>query len=329
MNGARGTSDRGTKDRGTSRRGHGLLYEMWTEARNIAQSPRAQQEGPTTSSQGPDGPKRVGQLELNLVAAFPKPASWTATKERSQIVAHKWFPHTLDFRAIAGNRSTEISSAWDFLLKIVQTASIIRRLNFFSHANRDIIAMAGTVLADGSNVLLGTDGRSETFDPNRVWTLDAFTVKQGAIVNPYALVWSTFGENSAVNVPVGNRTFNLEQVRGRFATDAVIWLYLCHGAADPDLFQRIANTFQVTVKGFSEELVYCAFADFPISRKHKLAVKLPGMTELDSCQYGVVDFHRLDDHNRVRTASPRSPGTASQQTKRSVWTQARERQYRV
>jgi hypothetical protein len=236
-------------------------------------------------------------MELSLVGSYPKPASWTAAKEKQLIAAGKWFPHTLDFKGVAGSGSIEVTSAWDFLLKIVQAKSSISRLNFFSHATTGLIAIEGTVLDDGSNVMLsGGDGG---------WT-QIISAKPGAIADPYAGTWGSFGENSGAVVTVGTTNLTLNDVRAKFSTDAAIWLYLCHGASDPNLFQEIANTFQVTVKGFTKELGYCAPSNFPTSRKHKVAV-VTTPKPADSCPNAVADFHGLDTNANVRTASPKKP----------------------
>ncbi len=238
--------------------------------------------------------------ELNLVGSFPKPASWTPDKEKQLIAPGNdhWFPHTLDFKAVAGTGSLEIASAWDFLLKIVQAKAPISRLNFFSHATTGLVAMEGTILDDGSNVLLapsGTDGR---------WT-QIISGRAGAIVDPYAGTWGTFGENSgSVKITVGTTQFTLDEVRAKFVKGATIWLYLCHGATDPNLFQEIANTFQVTAKGFTQEVLYCAPSNFPTSRQHKVNI-LTTTKPIDSCPNAVSDFHGLDSHSNLRTAAPK------------------------
>ena len=99
---------------------------------------------------------------------------------------------------------------------------------------------------------------------------------------------------------------SLPSKRKKFAADATIWLYLCHGASDPRLFQEVANTFQVTAKGFTKKSYYCAPSDFPTSRKHKVAV-LTTAKAINSCVNGDVDFKKLDTNTNVRTAQPQRP----------------------
>jgi hypothetical protein len=62
----------------------------------------------------------------------------------------------------------------------------------------------------------------------------------------------------------------------------------------------------VTAKGFSSELVYCAPANFPTSRQHKIAV-VTTPDPADSCPNGDTDFKKLDGNANVRTAAPQKP----------------------
>jgi len=203
--------------------------------------------------------------ELNLVGSFPQPSSWkwNPAKEKQLVVDKKWYPHTLDFKAVAGSGSKEIASAGDFLLKIIQAKSSISRLNFFSHGVWGIIAMEGSIPQGGGSVSLGTAATEGGWEA---------IIGTGAIVRPYGDKWGDFGEHSGTaKVPVGTTAFTLDEVRAKFTDDATIWLYLCYGASDPDLFQGIANTFQVTVKGFTSKIVYHVPGNFPKNRKHGVA----------------------------------------------------------
>jgi hypothetical protein len=245
----------------------------------------------------PSSPTAAATQELNLVGNFPKPASWTAAKELAQVKADKWFPSTLDFLAVAGKGSVTVTNTWDFCLQSVKAPKKISRLNFFSHAKLDLIALQGEILDDGSDVKLATvqdAGWTQVFFPK-------------AILDPFAKQWGDVGQNSGtVSLTVNGTSFTLDDVRKKFAPDATIWLYLCHGASDPRLFAEVANTFQVTAKGFTKEILYYAPTDFPASRKHKVTV-LTTPKAIDSCANGDVDFKRLDTNTNVRTAQPQRP----------------------
>jgi hypothetical protein len=171
----------------------------------------------------------------------------------------------------------------------------ITRLNFFSHSVTGLIAMQGVINPAGS-VALGTT-------PDSKWTQVHFSK---AIVDPYAKTWGDQGENESNTVTVDKTTISLKAVRAKFASDAVLWLYLCNGASDPKLFQEVANTFQVTTKGFSAAIVYCVPVNFPTDRHPTLAPQTTPKA-VDSCPNAVADFHKLDTHSNVRTATPQKP----------------------
>jgi hypothetical protein len=246
----------------------------------------------------PSKPTAGSGIELNLVGQFPNP--WSTAQEPSQVAAKKWFPNTPDFKAVAGTGSIEISSAWDFLLKVLQAKGTISRLNFFSHGNKSLIAMEGQTKLDGKDVdlaLTGKDGK---------WVAAVTNVR--AILDPYAATgpWGTFGEKSSQTFTVGTTTVSLASVRAKFDAKAEIWLYICHAAFDVVLLQQVANTFQVTAKGFSGEIVYCVPATFPTSRKHKLFVN--DHPPSDPCaNIAEADFHAVANHGNVVTMTPKAP----------------------
>jgi len=232
-------------------------------------------------------------VELNLVASYPKPKSWTAAKEKELIKKGTWFPHTLDFLEVAGKGSLTIADQWDFLLKIMKAKGLIRRLNFISHGVNGQIATSGEMAEDGTSVSLDNG-----------WT-SVISSGGTTIADPYAETWGSDGENSgSVNVTVGDTSFTLDDVRKKFTKGAELWLYVCHGGGDPMLLKNIANTFQVKTKGFSKVIVFCAPANFPSSRNHTVAVKTTEK-DVDSCPNGVSDFRQLSSH--VSTATPKKP----------------------
>jgi hypothetical protein len=243
--------------------------------------------------------------ELNLVGNFPKPASWTAQKEVQLIQSGKWFPNTPDFLAVAGKGSIEIKNTWDFLLKILAAKNKISRLDFFSHGVTGAIVLAGQTRDDGSNVDFSSN-------PDTKWTQVLVPGKNSkAIMDPFAGKWGDLGENSGTASVTSDSgvSFTLDDVRNKFAAGATFWLYLCHSSADPVLFQQVANTFQVTAKGFSSELVYCAppAPPFPTtSRAHTMAVVSDPKNPAGSCP-GKSDFRQLDSDPKVRTAAPQKP----------------------
>jgi hypothetical protein len=218
--------------------------------------------------------------ELNLVGSYPKPKEWTAAKELEEIKADRWFPHTLDFLAVAGRGSKEITSPEDFLLKIIEASGPIQRLNYFSHGMRGLIATSGVI-----------DTQKATCSLDSGWTSVS---GERRIADPYAKVWGDDAQDSGTTaITVGSQTFTLDQVRAKFTADAEIWLYTCQGGGDMVLLRNLANTFKVTVRGFSNAIVYCAPANFPGSRQHRVNMKATGRTEKEACPDAVLDFRKL------------------------------------
>jgi hypothetical protein len=129
-----------------------------------------------------DERQAVKGAELSLVARYPKPQEWTPAKEKELIGKDTWFPHTLDFLAVAGKGSKEITSPEDFLLKIIEANGPIGRLNFFSHGVTGKIATSGRVDPAGTSCSLDTG-----------WTS---VIGGKRIADPYAKTWGDDGENS-------------------------------------------------------------------------------------------------------------------------------------
>jgi hypothetical protein len=236
-------------------------------------------------------------MELNLVAHFPNPFQGNPKAELAAIKNDKWFPSTDDFKGVAGTSSIEISSAWSLLAEIKKTAKPIARLNFFTHGITGVISFRGTIDPNTATV---------TFDSADDAAFGQIFGKPKAIADPYAKKWGDLGENSSQKVQIDSTSLSLDDVRAKFASDAVIWLYLCHGASDPLLLQQVANAFQVTVKSFSNAIVYCAPSNFPTSRKHRVVIQTTAVPK-DSCPNAVLDFRQLDTDPNVRTATPKKP----------------------
>jgi len=243
-------------------------------------------------------------MELNLVGNYPIPTAWSNNPAKEAALAAKstWFPSTEDFKAVAGG-NVVVADTWEFLLQVFKAAKTIQRLNFFSHGKTGVISCEGTILPDGSNVNFSSK-------PDAEW--GQIFGNPNAIAMPYSTDsggnerWGTVGEKSSAKLKLNGTTLSLDDVRAKFTSDAVIWLYVCHAASDPMLAQQIANAFQVTVKGFNRAIVYCVQPGFPANRKHKLVVQTTAKPE-DSCPKAVDNFHKLDNDPNITSRTPRKP----------------------
>jgi len=176
--------------------------------------------------------KRTQTKTLWAVGDFPSP--WPSeAAEAEALLADEWFPSELDFAAAMKNSGFQgrswlsVGSTEAFIsLVFSQPKGSIARLNFVTHGASDEIGLSGTI---EPGAVYFSEGLEEA-------VLDNFRVNgiltDGGKVTP----WS--------------------EVEARFAPDAEIVIYACKAALDRAFLQFLANTFGVTVKAFTHELVY-------------------------------------------------------------------------
>jgi hypothetical protein len=160
----------------------------------------------------------------------------------------------------------------------------IARLNIFTHANEDLIAFAGTVrpLNVGSSVSLEVD---TAFSED---TLDK--INQRGV--PFYVNSKKFAK----------KAFTMDDVRRRFAKDAVIVIYACHSGLDSRFIQYLADTFQVRVRGFKSVIGY-----FPSYSEQPLSVNRRRLGIGYNAKVVVTDFHELDKSADAVNLSPKAP----------------------
>jgi hypothetical protein len=175
--------------------------------------------------------KRAQTKTLWAVGDFPSP--WPSeTAEAEALLADEWFPSELDFAAAMKNsgfqgRSWLIVGSTEALISLVfsQPKGTIARLNFVTHGASDEIGLSGTI---EPGAVYFSEGLDEA-------VLDSFRVN-GILTDGKVTPWS--------------------EVEARFAPDAEIVIYACKAALDRAFLQFLADTFGVTVKAFTHELVY-------------------------------------------------------------------------
>jgi hypothetical protein len=215
---------------------------------------------------------------------------WQANpkKEKDLAAASTWFPSTVDFQAVAGKNTTIVNTAFGLLLAIINSPKPIKRLNFFSHGKTGLISFEGTIDPKGTSVSFA-NGSDKAFGQ--------IFGKVDAIADPYAATWGTKGENSSQKITLDKTDVSLDDIRAKFTTDAVIFLYLCNGGTDPLLQQQVANAFKVTVKAFSSQTVFFVPNNFPQNRKHDVGIK--------DTNDKFNDFRQLDSNSKIRSLSPK------------------------
>jgi hypothetical protein len=190
----------------------------------------------------------------------------------------KWHPSYDDYVAITGLTTPNAPGNFIALMGMIAEykPKSIKRLNFWTHSNRTLIGIIGDVVPG-----------------NVVFTSSIDDVQ---IAN-YAA--------SGLSFTVGKQAFTLDDVRARFAEDAIFVLYGCDIAFDPtSLLTALKDLLQVTVIGFKTENVYCppdqTIGSTTFKRKgEKVGVRKSGFT----CADATPDWRSLiNDPNAVKVA---------------------------
>jgi hypothetical protein len=230
--------------------------------------------------------------EINVVASFSSPFKTTA-EEVTAMKENRWEPSTQDFRAVAGDAVTV-----DNYLQLLAVALVdgdsetangsIGRINIFTHANSDLIAMKGTIRAGGMTTNVSLDVASAISED----TLDALN-QPGVPFNVQAR-----------SKKISSKQFTLGDVRKRFAPNAMIVIYACHTGVQGTFLQRIADTFQVRVRGFDDVIGYFPNFEEPdrVTNRRRTGVG-------HNSQTVGTDFHDLDKSSKVVEKIPRKPAS--------------------
>ena len=256
--------------------------------------------GKTPPAAKPQAPAGQGTTELKIAQSCPQPAVWqnNAVAEKAAAFGKPstWAPTSPDFLAVGGTGTKSNATVAGFLSLIMGSPGLIR-LDYFGHGNADNCPMASFL---DSNLEVFLSGSED---------LTSSGLDDKALVQPFSTIWGIHGEQSATKNAQG---FTLDDIRAKFSPGAVIWLYLCHSAANPSLVQQLANTFQCTVNGFQNEINYCTPSNFPQSRKHRLEVAnlvdpLNQLGITSPCTAAVTGFKDLDTNAMVVSKSPLKP----------------------
>lgn len=184
---------------------------------------------PPAPTPAPTSPGSGG--EVTILAFYDWQPPIDGKTEVDYLLSGKWHPSYDDYVEITG--ITVKNSPADFIafmgMIVEYRPKSIKRLNFFTHANKTVIGMIGHVV------------------PGNVIFTNAI---DDATISSYATPGMSF--------TVGKRTFTLDDVRARFTDDAIFVLYGCDIASDPStLLTALRDLLTVSVIGFKAENVYC------------------------------------------------------------------------
>jgi len=261
----------------------------------VAEAPRSKKPPKPKAEAAPKVATKVVAREISLFGSFDNP--WKKQADEVDAMAkNRWEPTSDDFAAVAGKSSVKVDS-WKGLMQVILTkggaespTGSISRLNIFTHANSNLIALAGHVRpgSASASVTLAVDSAISEDTLNQ---LDS-GITMNVVSN---------------NKQLAAKKFVMDDVRKRFTKDALIVIYACHGAIDTAFVQHIANTFQVKVRAFRDVIGYFPSYDEAdpeakqparVTNRRKVGVGYNSNAKVD-------DFHQLDSNAVDR--SPKKP----------------------
>jgi hypothetical protein len=273
------------------RRPHGLTGPP--RGTLVAEAPRTKK--PPKSKTNP----KVAGREISVIASFKNP--WTEADEVKAMKENRWEPTSTDFQAVANDAI--LVDHWHKLIGAILTKGdaesapgSIRRINIFTHANANLIAFAGHVRPGGAMTSVGL-------------TVDGAISEDMLDELNKGITFQVQSKSKALAA----KKFTIDDVRKRFTKDAVIVLYACHTAVDGAFVQRIADTFQVKVRGFTDVIGYFPSYEEADEAK-KTAAKVTNRRRVGighNSQNKVTDFHELDANPNAVERSPRAPARAA------------------
>lgn len=178
--------------------------------------------------------KKPPNGELTILASYVWDPAISGVEELAYLTTGKWHPGFADYVDITGPAQVPSPSDLTALLGTIHEFDVgsIKRLNFFTHSNRNTIGIRG-ILVPG-NVMFTTQIDDQVIDDH--------------VASNYTY---TFNNNK-------KDTFVLSDVRARFSEDAIFVLYGCDVGFDPTkLLTSLKNFFQVSIIGFKEKMVFC------------------------------------------------------------------------
>jgi hypothetical protein len=169
--------------------------------------------------------------EVTILAIYGWQPPITEQTEVEFLLNGKWHPWYADYVEITGVKMRTGPGDFIALLGMITEykPKSIKRLNFFTHANKTVIGIAGYV--EPGNVVF-----TSYVDDTQI--------------AGYA--------SSGLSFTYNKQNFNLDDVRARFSDDAIFVLYGCDVATDPTtLLAALKDLLKVTVIGFKDKNVYC------------------------------------------------------------------------
>lgn len=169
--------------------------------------------------------------EVNLAGYFVWDPKLDDAQEIQQRANNKWSPATVDFLAVMGSNTNNGMGNFEAIMgELVKYAPrSIKRVNFMTHADSDTVGIMGRNTTDGDVIF------------------DVSVTKQD--IDGYAA--------SGLSFTYGNKTYTLDDVRDRFAKDAVFVLYGCKAGQSTGLLTALNKLLGVRIVGFKQKIAFC------------------------------------------------------------------------
>lgn len=169
--------------------------------------------------------------EVTILTTYDWKPEIDGKTEIDYLLNGKWHPGYVDYSEITGVQMKNTPGDFIAFLGMITEykPGSIKRLNFFTHANKKVIGITGYL--DATDVYFTK------------W------VDETEITN-YA--------SSGISFKYNGQDFTLDDVKGRFSSDAILVLYGCDIAYDPTtLLTALKDLLNVTVIGFKDKMVFC------------------------------------------------------------------------
>lgn len=187
--------------------------------------------------------------EINIAGVF----NWVPALTDDQLIAEfkgdRWEPATDDFAAVAGGRPY-LSSSFGQMLGAIweQPVGKVERVNVLTHGSSNLIAFAGHIekrTISHADVFLNLNGSSISE------SLIAMDVNGMDKLGQPGVTFTMPGRGKKKP-----QRMKMDDVRKRFAKEAMIALYACHSGVLPDFLKSVAAFFKVKVIGFTAKVLY-------------------------------------------------------------------------
>ena len=168
--------------------------------------------------------------QVDLAGFFVWDPAISDADEIQALADHKWHPATVDFLAVMGSNANQGMGDFPAILgEIVKwPAGTVKRVNFMTHSNNKTLAIRGhNTLAD-------------VFFDVSVTDQD---------INNFATAGMTFS--------AAGRTFTIEDVRARFAPEAVFVIYGCKSGLNMSVLTALNKLLGIKIISFKKEIVFC------------------------------------------------------------------------